>query len=320
MVAIVMRWALILPALATAIGALGLSVSSSPANEPKTIDQPDIDEPDTDEPDSDEPDSDQPDTNQPAGDATTGSDALPAWVEDRQATGMHWRFVTRRGPVHIWLPPGYRHETAGIVLYVHGYYIGVDRAWSQHRLAEQFRRSRRNALFIAPEAPSRRRHKVRWNDLGQLIREVRTRIGIRRPWGPVVAVGHSGAYRTLLAWLSYRPLEHIIMLDALYAHEYPFREWLEQVKGQPNRLTMVAIDTLRWGEPFARAIGYTRALDWIPRSPAEFDAQVGGQIGASATIDNRRFVYMRSQYGHMEIVTEGKTIPVLLEMTRIPAL
>ena len=235
-----------------------------------------------------------------------GADAgvLPAFLEDRQATGTHWRFESSRGPVHVWMPPGYRHPTAGIVFYVHGYYIDVDGAWTEHDLAEQFRKSGRNALFIAPEAPARKYHKVRWRDPGHLIREVRTRLNIPRPWGPVVAVGHSGAYRTLIPWLSYRPLQRVIMLDALYGHEHPFRHWLEEVRGSPNRLTMVTIDTLRWSEPFAQEIDYTRAVDWIPRNPAPEDA-----------LGSNRFLYIRSQYNHMGLVTRGEAIPALLQMT-----
>lgn len=245
----------------------------------------------------------------PEGDAASPESA-DGVTKDQQAGGTHWRFESRRGPIHVWMPAGYRHETAGIVLYVHGYYTDVDDAWTEHRLAEQFRASGRNALFIVPEAPARRYHKVRWRDLSHLIREVRSRIAVQRPWGPVVAVGHSGAYRTLLPWLSHRPLQHLILLDSLYAHEYPFREWLEQVKGQPNRLTMVAIDTLRWSELFARQFGYARILDWVPTDPWQ----------ARQEARSSRFVYMRSQYGHMALVTAGEAIPILLQMTELDAL
>ncbi|MEM9490173.1 MAG: hypothetical protein AAGC55_13580, partial [Myxococcota bacterium] len=183
----------------------------------------------------------------------------------------------------------------------------------QHGLAEQFRRSGRNALFIVPEAPARKSQQVHWRDLGQLIGEVRRHLGLRRPWGPVVAVGHSGAYRTLLSWLTYPPLEHVIILDGLYGHEQPFHEWLEQARGQPNRLTIVAIDTLRWSEMLARDIGYTRALDWVPDDLSDDRQAIDDGMRTS------RFVYIRSQHGHMELVTEGTTIPALLQMTRLSA-
>lgn len=241
-------------------------------------------------------------------DAGVDAGPLPEFLQDRVASGLHWRFVSQHGPVHVWSPPGYRHDSAGIAVYVHGYYTDVDEAWIRHRLAEQFYLSGRNALFIAPEAPAGRHAKVRWRDLGHLIREVRRRVGVKRPWGPVVALGHSGAYRTVASWLDYRPLEQVILLDALYGREHAFREWLEQVKGRPNRLTMVAIDTLRWSELFVHGIGYAHARDWVPRDMGELSVEARSS----------RFVYMRSQYGHMELITQGEALPVLLQMTRLP--
>src|SRR5689334_20602481 len=36
--------------------------------------------------------------------------------------GRHWRVDGPRGPIHVWVPPGYRAETAATILYIHGYY------------------------------------------------------------------------------------------------------------------------------------------------------------------------------------------------------
>lgn len=241
------------------------------------------------------------------------SDTEPATSPDgsnEQAGGKHWRFKTRRGPVHVWTPAGYQAETAGIVVYVHGYYTDVDDAWRDHALARQFAASGRNALFIACEAPVRGWNPVRWNDLGALIRTVRENLGLARPWGAVIAVGHSGAYRTLLPWLDYRPLEHIILLDGLYGNEQPFATWLEEIKARPNRLTMITIDTLRWSEPWTRALGHAHTLDWMP---AHIDMVDPDALAA-------RVLYIRSQYDHMDIVISGKVLPVLLQATRLPAL
>lgn len=226
-----------------------------------------------------------------------------------QAGGQHWRFKSQHGPVHVWVPAGYQPDTAGIVLYVHGYYSDVDEAWSRHGLAEQFAASGRNALFIAPEAPERGWDKVSWDDLGALIRAVRQEIGLARPWGPVVAIGHSGAYRTLLPWLDYRPLDHIILLDGLYGNEEIFATWLDQPKAHKNRLAMIAIDTIRWSEPWTRERGFAHTLDWMP---AHIDAFTPEALDA-------QFLYIRSQYDHMDIVTKAKVIPILLQATRLPA-
>lgn len=253
----------------------------------------------------------------PAGSTPAQADAGmgSTWLtQDELASGRHWRLRTDHGPVHVWTPPGYQAETAGVVAYVHGYYTNVDRAFAEHRLAGQFRASGKNALFIVPEAPAGSYESVHWDDLGVLIRTVRQRIGVERPWGPVVAMGHSGAYRTLLTWLAYRPLEHVILVDALYGNESAFESWLGERDAMDtttggNRLTMVSMDTLRWSEPWAHARGFASTFDWVPDSAAlPEDARTA------------KVLYIRSQYGHMELITDGKTIPVLLHATALPAL
>src|SRR5688572_27928889 len=55
-------------------------------------------------------------------------------THERLHGGEHWRFETWNGPVHVWRPSGYDPATAGTVLYVHGYYTDVDKAWREHRL------------------------------------------------------------------------------------------------------------------------------------------------------------------------------------------
>ena len=91
---------------------------------------------------------------------TSGHQLLATAPADAEAPpslagGEHVRIATKRGPVHVWRPAGYDPLTAGIVLYVHGYYTTSDKAWAEHRLAEQFAASGRNALFIVPRAPWR---------------------------------------------------------------------------------------------------------------------------------------------------------------------
>lgn len=233
----------------------------------------------------------------------------PAAASLPDAGGAHWRLRTPHGPVHVWTPPGYRPETAGIVVYVHGYYTSVDRAWRNHRLAEQLAASGRNALFIVPEAPARAAQDVRWHGLGALVLEVAAALPHPRPPGPVVAVGHSGAYRTLLEWLDDPLLAHIILIDGLYAHEQPFLDWLARPRAPARRLTMVAIDTLRWSALMADRVPDTRTLDWIPEDPGDVPADVR----------DARLLHIHAQHGHMDLVTQGTTIPVLLRMTNIPA-
>src|SRR5947207_3178998 len=54
--------------------------------------------------------------------------------EDEVAGGKHWRIVTVQGAVHVWVPPDYDRETAGTVVYIHGYWTDADGAWRDHEL------------------------------------------------------------------------------------------------------------------------------------------------------------------------------------------
>ena len=241
-------------------------------------------------------------------DAGAAIDATPPYVEDQVAGGDHWRFETKHGPVHVWRPPGYLHESAGIVVYVHGFYTDVDEAWNDHHLAEQFLASQQNALFIVPEAPTGKHDTPTWPSLGALIRAVRKQATVKRPWGHIVVAGHSGAYRSIVRWLDYRHVDHIILIDALYGQEERFRYWLRRAKGHnANKMLVVAADTLRWAEPFVRKSRHSRTLDMIPEKFEDLDK----------TALRAKLLYLRSQYGHMDLVTNGTVLPVLLRTTRL---
>lgn len=230
--------------------------------------------------------------------------------KDEVAGGTHWRFALQdQGAVHVWRPKNYDPDTAGIVVYVHGYYTDVDTAWTDHELAKQFRDSRQNALFIVPEAPTKGGESVRWTSLGDLIRSVRRETKLVRPWGHIVVVAHSGAYRTVANWLDYKHLDHLVLLDALYGYTEEFEQWYE-AKGDRHKLIVVGGDTLRWTEPFVEQLGGGTTLDAIPDSYAD--------IGKAAR--KSRLLYMRAQYDHMALVTNGKVIPLLLRLTRLTQL
>lgn len=241
--------------------------------------------------------------------ADAAPDGWPADYEATAAGGRHLRLVTDNGPVHVWMPAGFDAASAGTALYLHGYYTDVDAAWRDHDLAEQFRRSGRNALFIVPEAPSGGSQAPFWRSLGDLIRTVRGQVGVHRPWGPVVAIGHSGAYRSLEPWLDEYELTHISLLDALYGQEEEFLSWLDGYRGHRNpRLVIVGGDTFAWTEPLARERPDVVALDWIPERADDLSTE---QRAAP-------ILYMRSQYGHMEMVTNGRVIPLLLQLASLP--
>jgi hypothetical protein len=96
-------------------------------------------------------------------------------VTNPEAAGEDLRLETRHGPLHIWRPANYDSQTAGIVIYIHGYLTSVDQTWANDRLAMQFHDSGRNALFIAIEAPQSMNEEVSWTSLADLLRTVENR-------------------------------------------------------------------------------------------------------------------------------------------------
>ena len=222
-----------------------------------------------------------------------------------EAGGLHTRVETPHGPVHLFRPAGYDRRSAGLVVYVHGLYTRVDQAWREHRLAEQFAASGMNALFLAPEAPEAADEEPAWSDLESLIATALRGARLRRPGGPLLAVGHSGAYRTLVPWLADPALRHLILVDALYGNGPDFREWLEADRG--HKMTLIVKGTARWADPFVRS--FRRAVT-RPSIPDSFEELTRVERTA-------KLLCLRSQYGHMELITEGKTLPVVLRRTAL---
>lgn len=243
-----------------------------------------------------------------------------------EAGGEHWRFETWNGPVHLWFPAGYDADTAGTVLYVHGFYVDVDKAWREHELARQFAASGINAIFIAPEAPIQSGDLPRWADLGVLLGEVEKRLQVPLPRGPVVAMGHSAAHRTIVEWLAYRPLAEVVLIDALYAGEELFHAWLEAqpwaaagtkpVRGRraraalpQKRMVLVvgrssAATTQEFLRPVRRLVV---RVNEVPASPKRITKKMRAA----------RILSVRSSLGHFELVTTGAVIPVILHATRL---
>ncbi len=248
------------------------------------------------------------------GAAPASGSPLEAVQSEKVAGGQHWRFtVERAGPVHVWVPKAYEPHTAGVLIYIHGYYTDSDESWMLHNLPEQFRASRRNALFIVPEAPVGAPDRVRWDDPQKLLDAVRARCsGLVLPAGSLVVMGHSGAFRTVAAWLGAPRLEEVILIDGFYWNDQNLATWLKgEVGSHPRRLILVGFETTERSEQFLTA-GFGDALvrDQIPERVIDFrrrerEAQV---------------LYLRSQYGHMELITEGRVIPLLLALTPLRAL
>jgi hypothetical protein len=230
--------------------------------------------------------------------------------EDTVQGGRHWRIKTAQGAVHVWIPPGYDRETAGTVVYVHGYYTDSDGAWRDHDLAKQFKASRQNAMFIVPDAPAANEHGVQWPALTDLRRAV-TRANIRLPAGPIVVMGHSGAFRTVMQWVDHRLIDQIILLDALYAGEAAFDGFIRSGKhADEHKMIVVGAGTAQDSAEFAKKYKFAVAREGFPAS-----------LGAFSKAERRaKLLYVRSQYDHMSIVTSQKVIPLLLRVTRLKAL
>jgi hypothetical protein len=177
-------------------------------------------------------------------------------------------------PLHIWKAPGAGNAVA---IYVHGYYDTVESALRKHRLVDQFKKSGRAATFLVPEAPGGSSDYVRWPDLQALLEAA----GVPNA-DPVVAVGHSGAHRTLRKWLKHPRLRHLILLDALYGGYDQFLNWGKQ---PGHTMQVVGHDTARASYQLAEAVG----------AP-----------------------YHQAPRGHMAIVEDGKWIPELLARSPLP--
>jgi hypothetical protein len=234
-----------------------------------------------------------------------GDEATP------EAGGEHLRIETEHGPLHFWRPVNYDPRTAGMVIYIHGYFTSVDRTWTDDQLAMQFHESGRNALFIAIEAPRSNEEDVFWNSLQDLLRTIEERTPFPLPRGPLVVMSHSGGYRTILLWLDDPRLQYLILLDGLYGGQMELRYWLRpHPHVKPHRMVLVSSETRWQSNQFAHRITGTARRKSIPARSSSFTSRE----------THARLLYLRSQYDHNEIVSSGKVIPVLLQITPIGAL
>lgn len=231
-------------------------------------------------------------------------------TEDTVAGGKHFRIKTRAGAVHVWVPPDYDRATAGTVVYVHGYWTDADGAWREYGLARQFRASHQNALFIVPDAPQNNDDTVKWPALTDLRKAI-ARANIVMPDGPVIVMGHSGAFRTVMQWVDHRLVEQIILLDAMYAGESAFDEFIGKGKrADEHKLIVVGADTAQGSEGFAKKYKFAVAREKMPTSYGGF----------SKREKRAKLLYIRSQFDHMSLVTGGKVIPILLRLTPLKSL
>ncbi len=217
----------------------------------------------------------------------------PAWAD-----GRAWRVETERGPIHVWVPAGYDPATAATVVFVHGYHTDVDAAWATLRLPEQVARSGVNAMFIAAAAPSSKRDAIVWPSVNALVATVAIDLGVRMPTGRLVAIGHSGAYRTLATWLDSPTLDTVVLLDAAYGED-GFARWVRAE--EDRRLITIAADTVRDSDRMHRALPDTAIVDGLP-----------------ASLPDARIIHARTTAGHTQLVTDGVALPLALRALGVP--
>lgn len=227
-------------------------------------------------------------------------------TEHKTRGGKYWRIKTDRGPMYVWIPRGYNRKTAGMVIYIHGHHNNVDEVWKYHKMAEQFRRSRQNAMFVVPEAPSNGHTPVNWPSLA-LLKQGVSRANIRLPYGPTVVIGHSGAFRTIAKWVDHRVLSEVILLDALYARQKQFHEFIASGKRAKNHklIIITAGDTLKNTKAFVKKLKHAAVREKFPKS----------YRGFSRRERNSRVLFIRSHFSHMGLVVSGKVIPLILRVT-----
>jgi hypothetical protein len=198
-----------------------------------------------------------------------------------EAGGTHQRVSTAHGPLHVWTPANYTSD-ADIVVYIHGYYVDVDEAWTEHRLASQFAESGLNALFVAIEAPASFLEPVRWASLSEVLG---TTNGIEPlPSGRVIVAGHSAAHRTLLPWLVESQLDTLVLVDAVYGDVDRYRDWV--MAKSDRRLVFVGDDTREWTDELHQALPGAVVIEGVPE----------------AAVPNRsRMLYVKSDLGHFEL-------------------
>lgn len=216
--------------------------------------------------------------------------------------GIHYRIPTPRGPVHVWTPPRYQPQRATLTLFAHGYGTSADRVWTQSRLAAQFRASGRNALFIVPEGPRSSGQPLPWPRLAELRAVVARQLCAELPGGEITLVGHSSGLRTVIAWLRDPGVREVVLLDGLYGQRAKLATWLAE---RPRRrLRVVAARSHAAAERWVDEVPSARRLAYIP--------QVVGELTREER--DAPLLFLRSQYGHSEMVARPVVIPLALQL------
>jgi hypothetical protein len=165
-----------------------------------------------------------------------------------------------------------------------------------------------NAMFIVAETPTAPKTPINYPSLGELLQIVEDKTGVTRGMALTAVVGHSGAFRTIDAWLDEPLVDELVMIDSMYANEEQIEAWY---RASPrHRLITVGEDTLIYNEALLRALPDTLVLDRVPPTYDTWPAEA----------HLARAVYIRAQYMHMPLVTDGIVLPALLRLLPVPLL
>lgn len=228
----------------------------------------------------------------------------PPTLSELVEGGTHWRFTTRNGPVHVWIPRGYTRRRAETIIYVHGYYVNVDGAWRSYNLPKQFAASAINAMFIVCEAPSGPQERVFWTSLTDLLDTVDANIPERVPRRRIVTIGHSGAWRTLVGWLKEPIIDTVVLLDAVYGEVEKYKQWI--LADESRRLINVGDGTRKWTDTLHAGLPETVVIDGFPSL----------EEGLPREAARARILYIKSKLGHFPLVTSGWALPMMLRTLR----
>jgi len=222
--------------------------------------------------------------------------------------GRHVRIDGPRGAIHVWIPPSFHADTGATIIYLHGYYDDADSSWVGHHLPEQFAMSALDAMFIVPESPAAAKTPINYPNLSELLRIVEDKTGVQRGMALTAVVGHSGAFRTIESWLDEPLVDQLVMIDSMYADEEQIEAWLRT--SSRHRLITVGEDTLQWNEQFLRDVPDTVVIDRVPPSYDTWPPEAR----------TARSVYVRAQFAHMPLVTDGIVLPALLRLLPVELL
>ncbi|HEY1550138.1 MAG TPA: hypothetical protein VGG28_20060 [Kofleriaceae bacterium] len=232
----------------------------------------------------------------------------PSPVQAAVAAARHVRIDGPHGAIHVWIPPGFHSDVGATIVYLHGYYDDADSSYIGHRLPEQFAMSALDAMFIVAETPVAQKTPINYPSLGELLQLVEEKTGTPRGMAYTAVVGHSGAFRTIDAWLDEPLVDELVMIDSMYGNEEQIEAWM---RASPrHKLVTVGEDTLIYNENLLRVLPDTLVLDRVPTSYETWPAEAR----------TARSVYVRAQFMHMPLVTDGIVLPGLLRLLPVPLL